>query len=139
MRQRRIIIYGHGDTTQEGFPTEDHIKDYIAGEIFRKYGGRYQYSQQKLADIILLSRNGSIYGHFKIERAEKPNETDKKDYPPVRKTYIVNESASYEKPVALSALNIQQIQFGKSISEEEFEAIKKLAGTIKTINSNNFS
>ncbi|MEP6465150.1 MAG: hypothetical protein ABJB05_02540 [Parafilimonas sp.] len=131
MHQRRIIIYGHGDKSAEGFPTEEAIKEYLAHDIFDKYKGRYQYSQQKLADIILLSRDGLIYGHFKISRMEKPNENDKKIYPPVRKTYIVGESSLYQNQVALSSLNIEKIQFGKSISEQEFETIKKLAGKIE--------
>ncbi len=117
MRQRKIIIYGHGDKSKEGFPTEEDLKNYLRQDIFLKYDSRYQYTQQKLADIILLSREGLIYGHFKVASMVKPNEKDKEVYPPVKKTYIINESALYENPVVLSKLNIRVTPFGKPIAE----------------------
>ena len=127
---KKIIVYGHSDTRQKkGFPTEEDFIKFIEKNIFLEpNNGRYHYSQKKDADIIVLSRDGKAYGYFKISYMENPTENDIKVYDRCRKTYIVSESVSFEKPVQLSELNIKGYQFGKPISEQDFNDVKDRAG-----------
>lgn len=62
---RKIIVYGNSDKREEvGFPAVDNFIDYIKNDIFKKNYGKYYYSQNKVADIIVLSRDGIAYGYF---------------------------------------------------------------------------
>jgi len=126
----KIIVYGHSDKRPEvGFKTEKDFIDFIEKKIFLKPNkGRYHYSQTKDANIIILAREGKAYGYFEIAEGVPPNDDDIKQYDRCKKTYIVRESVSFEKPVQLSELNIKGYQFGKSISELDFNDIKDRAG-----------
>jgi hypothetical protein len=42
-----------------------------------------RYTQNKDADIIVLSLDGKAYGYFEIDAKEKPTDEDRADYPPV--------------------------------------------------------
>jgi hypothetical protein len=126
---KRIIVYGNSDKRPGlGFPKSENFVRYIKEEIFNVYKGRYHYSQNKIADIILLARNGKAYGYFEISDIQDPTNDDIKVYDRCKKTYIVKESVIFEKPVQLSELEITGYQFGKSISEQKFNEIKNLAG-----------
>jgi len=58
----KIIIYGHSDTRPVvGFPKEEDFINYIKKGIFKDNKGRYHYSQNKLADIIILAKGGSLW------------------------------------------------------------------------------
>ena len=61
-----ILVYGHGDKSENGFPTDSHMAEYIGGGIFSDESGRYRYSQRKRADIIVLSRDVMAHGHFEV-------------------------------------------------------------------------
>jgi len=127
----RILAYGHGDKSKDGFPREEDIQAYIGGGVFRDEDGRYRYSQRKRADVIVLTREGSAYGHFVIDSEEEPTAADRKAYPPVKKVYIVHKAVRYACPVPMSDLGITRYQFGKYITEGEFQRILKLAGEVK--------
>jgi hypothetical protein len=77
-----ILVYGHGDKTENGFPTAAHMEDYIGGGIFRDESGRYRYSQRKRADIIVLSRDGIAHGHFVVGEMVEPTAEDIEYFPP---------------------------------------------------------
>jgi hypothetical protein len=127
--QRKFVVYGHGDKRPAlGFPTESDMEQWIKEDIFTKYRGRYHYTIGKEADVIVLSRDGLAYGHFEIEGKEKPDQKDYQDYPDLKFVYVVRSSVLYGKPVRLSDLGIRDIQFGKSITEAQFDEIKKAAG-----------
>ena len=68
------------------------------------------------------------YGHFEIEGKEEPDQKDYEDYPDLKFVYVVRSSVAYGKPVRLSDLGIKDIQFGKTITEAQFEEIKQAAG-----------
>jgi len=126
-----IIVYGHGDTSKYGFPSEEDLKLYLKGGIFRNESGRYRYSQQKRADIVVLSRKGFAYGHFIVTSMENPNEEDRQVYPPVKKVYLISKSVLYKGKVHLSTLGISGYQFGRKISGQEFNEIQKSAGGVE--------
>lgn len=130
--ERTILVYGHGDRSDDGFRRAENIEDYIAGGVFRECDGRYRYSQTKNADIIVLSLDGLAYGHFEIDSMEVPTDADRKEYPPVKKVYRVRKSVRYGEPVRLFDLGISGYQFGKCIDEEEFSKILRAAGDTKT-------
>jgi serine/threonine protein kinase len=129
--KRKIIVYGQGDKTEKGFPTATHLEQYIKEDIFHKYQGRFQYTQSKEADDIVLARDGLAHGRFEVEDRVSPNDKDREEYPPVKSVYIIRRSALYERPVKLSDLGIRNYQFGKRISEEDLAKIEKRAGNIE--------
>ncbi len=130
---QKIIVYGHGDKRPVlGFPTAHDLELFIKDEIFTKNLSRYHYTKGADADVIVLSRGGLAYGHFEIDDKVKPNAKDEEDYPDVKFVYLVRSSALYSNPVSLwKELQIRVNQSGCVISEEEFERIKTLAGTIQ--------
>lgn len=131
----KIIVYGNGDKDEKtGFPTEESFIEYIKGGIFTKFNGRYRYSQQKSADIILLSRKGKAYGYFVIRDIQSPNENDLTMAKKPRKVYLVKESVSFQNSVLLKNIEIKGYQFGKQVSIEQFDKIKFISG-IQTIYS----
>ena len=127
----KIVVYGNADKDEKtGFPSEADFIDYIKGGIFRNNNdGRYQYSQQHDADIILLSREGKVYGYFVISGMQKPSIQDTSIAKNPRKVYLVKESILFENPVILRYIDITRYQFGKSITEDQFDKIKHLGGT----------
>ena len=130
--QGKILIYGHGDKSEKGFSTETEFRNYIGGEIFTEtYNGRYRYSQRKDAHIIILTRDGFAHGFFVIAALDEPTEKDKKEYPRVRRVYVVKESALFEKAVPVGAFGITGYQFGKYLSEEQFKEIATAAGGVQ--------
>ena len=130
--KRKIVVYGHGDKRPDlGFPTDQDFKQWIKEDIFTKNGHRYRYTIGKDADVIVLSRLGMAFGHFEIERKEKPNKNDIKDYPNAKCVYAIRSSALYDNPVHLSDLGIKNIQYGRDITETQFDEIKKTAGEVQ--------
>jgi hypothetical protein len=125
---RKLLVYGLGDKSSNGFPKSDDLVKYLEGGIFRDEGGRYRYTQAKSADVIVLAREGLAFGHFEIDEAVAPNEADRKAYPPVRKVYLVRKSVRYEQLVRLSQFGITKYQFGKYIDEAQFSEILTHAG-----------
>lgn len=131
-KERKIVIYGHGDIRPGlGFPTDRDFKQWIKEDIFKKNRGRYHYTIGRDADVIVLSRNGLASGHFEIEGKVKPDQRDYKDYPSVKFVYVVRLSALYGNPVRLSDLGIKNIQYGKIITEAKFDEIRNAAGEVK--------
>jgi hypothetical protein len=127
--QRRILVYGLGD--KDSFTTEEAVKEYIAEDIFsEEYKSRFRYTQQKEADIIVLSWKGKAYGHLDVQERAEPTPEDREQYPRVKQVYIIRESVGYCNPVRLSDLGITHIQFGLSITEEQFSKIESSAGIV---------
>ena len=126
---RKIIIYG-----MPNFTEPDELMTYIRSGVFAADGGRFDYSQRLNADVIVLSLNGIAYGHFDVAGKEKPSEEMLRMSPTTRAVYIVKKPATlYKTPVAILPLGISRIRFGKSLSEEQFQQIQRLAGnTIAT-------
>jgi hypothetical protein len=91
----RIIIYGVNNIE---FPTEQILKDYLSADLFLFEQGRFRYTQCKDADIIILSRNGSAYGHPTIKSKVDPTIEDKTAFKPEKCTYLVNDSVVYHSP-----------------------------------------
>ncbi len=125
--EREILVYGHGDNSDDGFPTEEDLVGYLTRGIFEDENGRYRYSQMKSADVIVLARDGLAYGHFDISTAVEPTPMDREMYPPVRKVYLVRKSVKYAAPVRLSAIGISGYQFGKHINESQLTEILNAA------------
>lgn len=125
----KIVVYGNSDKDPKtGFPSEDDFIEYIEGGIFKKYAGRYQYSQRHDADIILLSREGTAYGYFTISGMQKPTDEDECIAKNPRKVYLVKESIVFKNPIVLKNIGIIGYQFGKSVTVEQFNQIKKMGG-----------
>src|SRR3954471_3403700 len=129
--ERKILVYGNSDRSESGgFPTAGDFERYIRKDVFLNEYGRYRYTQSKNADVIVLSRDGLLHGHFEIEGKVTPDARDRTDYPPVKCVYLVRESAVYSKPVPMRSLGISGIQFGRYISEDIFQEIMTAAGEI---------
>jgi hypothetical protein len=127
----RIIVYGHGDKSPLGFPNPDALIDFIENGVV-KNRNRYHYTQNKNADIIVLSRDGLAFGHFEIINKEQPDAQDSREYPPVKCVYVVGARASYTKPVQLFPILKKQVtSFGLPISAVDFDRIKMQAGQIR--------
>ncbi len=129
---RSIWIYGNPDTSELGFETPDILTKYIRTDIFAEENGRYRHTERKNADVIVLSREGLMYGHFDIEEKVKPNDADRAKYPSVKFVYRVHTSTLYDQPVPLSKLAIKNIHFGRELSEDEFQKLQQLAGGTTT-------
>lgn len=125
--ERSIWIYGNPDKSDKGFPMPGDLTQYLKGDIFAKEKRRYRYTQGKNADVIVLSRDGLAFGHFEIVAKVKPNEADRAAYPSVRFVYIVSSSYLYTQPITLSRLSITVGQYGRRLSEGEFQELLKLA------------
>lgn len=69
--------------------------------------------------------------HFEVVSRESPNANDLSDYPRVKSVSIVSKSILYEKRVRLSKLGITGIQYGKCISEEDFDAVLQKSGQLQ--------
>lgn len=128
--EREIWVFGNSDKSELGFLTRTHFEKYISAGIFEDEQGRYRYTSSKNADVIVLSRDGSAFGHFEISEKVKPTEGDRKTFPPVQYVYIVRSSTLYETPILLSKLSIKLGQFGKRITENEFNELQQLAGKV---------
>lgn len=126
-KNRSIWIYGNPDKSALGFPMPGDLTQYLKNDIFTKELGRYRYTQGKNADVIILSRDGVAFGHFDVERKEKPTDADRTAYPSVRFVYVVRTSHLYNQPVPLSQLSITVRQYGYKLSEAEFDELLKLA------------
>jgi hypothetical protein len=126
----RIVVYGHGDRSEYGFPDEDSLRRYLVGGLFKEYRGRYHFSQAKKADIIVISRDGLAYGHLLVDDIVNPTLYDKNAYPRVKKVYIIRATAFYQNPVRLADLDIRRYQWGKTVTDEQFASIKLRAGKI---------
>ena len=124
---RDILVYGHGDKSDEGFKNPEDLEVYI-GRTFHDYDGQYRYSQKKRANIIILTQDGLAVGHFEIGSMETPTDSDREAYPPVKQVYLVQKSVRYGIPVHVSDLDIAGYQFGKYITEEQLNDILRLAG-----------
>lgn len=125
---------GQFTDAQSGFTGEDHLREFIRGGVFEKHNGRYRQTQNKNADIIVLSRGGVVHGHFEIADKVKPTDTDRGGFQNVKSVYLVNKSFLYERPVTLKELGIRNQSFGRRLTEKEFEDIKALAGNITASN-----
>ena len=126
-----IIVYGNSDTRDVySFPAELDFIRYIQKDVFEKYIGRYQYSQVKSAEIILMARMGKAYGYFVIENKELPTEDDYKVSDSSKIVYLVIESVLFENSVLLKNLDIKGYQFGKYLTIKQFEEIKFQAGNM---------
>lgn len=80
-----------------------------------------------MATSSFCAKAASYTRHFEITSWEEPNEDDRRVFPIVRRVYIVEHSFLYASPVALSAIDVTRIRFGKEISEDKFQEILKLA------------
>jgi hypothetical protein len=120
---RKIIIYGM--TT---FSDADELKRYIKVDVFLRDGSRFDYSQRKDADVIVLSLNGNAYGHFDIASKDKPTDKELRTAPTTKAVYIVKRPAIlYETPVPVLPLGIKRFRFGRKLSERQFQQIQALA------------
>jgi hypothetical protein len=125
---QEIVVYGHGDESKLGFPTPEDFSSYIKHDIFAINNGRYRYTRNLDAHVIVLSRKGLAYGHFDIASQGNPTGDDRHDYPPVKCVYLVRKSTLYEKPVKLFPLGIKNFRYGRTLSDEEFGKILAQAG-----------
>ena len=98
----KIIVYGNSDTDPKyGFPTEESFIRYIEKDIFDTYKSRYQYSQAKSADIIVMARMGKACGYFVVAGSEKPTKEDVEVADKSKNVYLVKESVLFERHVSL--------------------------------------
>jgi HNH endonuclease len=132
---RHIWVFGYADKTDKGFRHTRDLIEYIQHGIFDSENGRHRHSLQRNeaaeGELILISRDAQLYGHFEIGGWEEPNAQDREEYPGVKHVYIVRKSARYLSPVPLSAIPISKIRFGKDVTEEQFRKINELAGSIE--------
>jgi len=126
----KVIVYGHTKGVGK-FPSPDDVVNYLSDVLYTEEKGRYRYSQSKKADIIVVSWEGEAYGHLVVEDIINPTEADIKAFTQTKKVYIIKSSAVYENPVKISKFGIEKIQFGKYITEDQFELIKENAGNIR--------
>ena len=121
----KIIIYR---TSKEEFPTEQALIGYLQRGLFQDEQGRFRYTQNKDADIIVLSRNGIAYGHLIVEDRVEPTVEDKEVFPPVTSTYLISSSVVYDNPVKLWAgLGIKVNAWGTIITQRQFKEIQSIA------------
>jgi hypothetical protein len=125
--ERKIIVFGNSDKSEKGFPTAADFDRYIREDVYLKEDGRYRFTQNKEADVIVLSRDGLLHGHFEIDDKVPPTDHDRSEYPPVKMVYLVRSSVLYDKPVPMSEHDISGIQFGRYITEEKFREVLNAA------------
>ena len=125
--ERSIYIYGHSDKSHEGIPDAEYMEKFIRDEVFRVFKRRFHHTQGKKADVIVLSQDGIMYGHFEIIEKVPVTAEDRKAYSKVKHVYIVRRSALYAKPVRLSTIGSPRIQFGFRITESTLKNIESLA------------
>jgi hypothetical protein len=127
---RKIIVYGNSDKREEegGFPSVDKFIQYIKNDIFKLYNREYHYSQNKAADVIVLSRDGIAYGYFVTNGKRNAEIKDVEIYDKCKAVYSISKSVLFAKPVQLNQLKITNYQFGKYITEEQLKDIERLAG-----------
>lgn len=128
---RDIFVFGHGDKSAKGFPTEPAIVDYLEGGIFREEEGRYRHTLKRQADLIVLARDGWAYGHFEVESTEAPTQADRAAYPPAKQVYLIRRSVRYDQRVRMADIGVLNYRFGKRITEREFDGILNAAGGIE--------
>ncbi len=128
---QKIIVYGNSD--KEQFPTPEGLQKYLSDGLFNQNKGRYPYSQNKDADIIVISRKSLAYGHLTVEERVQPTDQDRQLFPPTKGVYCIESSVVYGNPVKLYRdLGLKVNSFGKLISEKEFLQIQELAGSMET-------
>lgn len=126
--KNKIIVYGHADKSiKHGFPTEDGLIEYLQRKLFTEHRGRHCFTQNKEADVVVVSRKGLAYGHLNVEDIEDPTLQDKKEYPKVKKVYIIRFSTVYNTPVRLYDIGIRGLSHGKLITYRQFNEIKSRA------------
>jgi hypothetical protein len=130
-KEKSIWVYGNPDKSNLGFKMPGDLTQYLKGDIFTKEKGRYRYTQGKNANIIVLSRDGLAYGHLEVAEKVNPNDDDRAAYPHVRFVYIVHSSHLYKTPVPLSAMSIVVRQYGRKLSESEFQSLLEMAGGVE--------
>jgi hypothetical protein len=131
---RQIWIFPFPVDTPNSFGDVAGLMRYVADEIFSSESCRLRHSLQRDAndgDIVILSQAAQLYGHFEITGWEEPNANDLLVFPIVRRVYIVGRSFLYTNPVSLSDIEVTQIRFGKDVTEDKFQQIIRLAGSIE--------
>ncbi len=124
----KIIIYG---LSKDIFQCPEELKSYLSTDLLCENLGRFRFTQNKNADIIILSREGLAYGHMVVIDKVTPSEEDLKEFHQAKCTYIIGSTVVYGKPVRLySDLGIQVGAFGKAINQEQFDEIINKAGRI---------
>jgi hypothetical protein len=126
----QINVFGHTDAGDTGFSSPADFVTYIREGIFRECEGRYRHNQRRNANVIVLSYQGHLYGHFEVDVRVEPTDADREEYQPVAAVYLVRRSCVYETPVAVADVGITGINYGPAISQEQFQAIRQHAGTI---------
>lgn len=130
---KKIVIYGNKDKSGLGFPTVEKLLRYMREGVFSKEAGRYRFTQNKDAHVIVMCRDAMLYGHFDIVGRVKPISRDFEAWPKVKSVYLVSASTVYSQPVPLTKVADPKIRFGKFISEATFQKLISLAGeTTKT-------
>jgi len=88
-----------------------------------------------------MARIGKACGYFVGAGSEKPTKEDVEVADKSKNVYLVKESVLFERHVSLKSLGIKNYQFGKPLTEQEFEQIRGLAGkkTLHTKNQYKFS
>lgn len=127
-KPREIWAFGNPDKTELGFPDRIDLERYISYGVFENEHGRYRYTSSKNANVIVVCRDGLAFGHFDIREKVKPTDSDRAAYPRVQYVYLVERSTVYQHPVLLSELSLKLGQWGKRLTEQEFETILQAAG-----------
>ena len=123
---RQIWIFPFPVETPHSFGGVAGLLRFITDEIFTSEFCRLRHSlfrEPTDGDIIILCQRAQLYEHFELIRWEEPNVDDRRLFPKVGRVYIVRRTALYSSPVALSAVGVQQIRFGKDVSNETFKRI----------------
>jgi hypothetical protein len=131
---RQIWVFAFPLGIPNSFDSPEELVEYIKDGIFMHEASRLRHSNRMPTsdgDVIVLCQSAQLYGHFEITKWEEPNEDDRRLFPRVRRVYIVRQSAIYDSPVPLSAVDVTQIRFGREITEDTFEQIIRLAGSVE--------
>jgi len=122
---KKIIIYG---VSNEVFPTEHDLIEYLSTDIFLSRKGRFRYTQCKDANVILISKIGLVFGHLIVKDKIISTIEDIRAFAPAKCTYLIKESVVYKNPIKLyNELGIKITSFGKYITQEQFVEIQKRA------------
>jgi hypothetical protein len=132
-KSERIVVCGHSKK-EEICKSAEAFRSYIASIFTSKYKGRYRRTKKRNANIVVLSRLGSVYGHFHIlYEPEKANENDHQIFDKAKWTYLISSAVLYKKPVKLSELTKLYLPASPEITELQFLEIQKRGELEKVI------
>ena len=126
-------IFGNPD-----LETKKNAIEYLRHYLWDKSDWRYRHTiNHNEVNSIIFSFNGELLAELVVECTEDPTDEDLDKWPKTRKVYIIREIRIFrKKTIRASNVGLTNMQFGKKVSDNQYERIiKKVAGFKAIISS----